>query len=1284
MTQVLKVFQTKGLTSTEDCFCVEIENPLTEQEKEKLLWLLRETYQPGHTGFNSFLCGATVTVGPRLAVETAYSSNAVAICKSIGLEKVLRLEKFRRYTTDTVQVTKLYDKMTECVYDEIPDSFAVESQPEEVYVVRLIEDGIPALRAINAQLGLGMDETDIEFYHKLFTEDFKRNPTNVECFQLGQANSEHCRHWFFKGIISIDGVDQKASLMELVQRPLQMRTQSNSTISFSDNSSAIKGRSVVMLSPVSPGRVSGFQRSIRSLHSIFTAETHNHPTMIQPFHGAETGTGGRIRDVQATGKGGLVVAGTVGYCVGNLLIPGYEIPGEDPSDAYPERYASPLDILINASNGASDYGNKFGEPVVNGFARTLGIKFSDSRREWIKPVLFTGGIGSMYGGHAKKEDPEFGMTIIQIGGPAYRIGLGGGAASSMSQGQNIQKLDFDSVQRGNAQMEQKVNRVIRACIELGSANPIASIHDQGAGGPCNVLTEIINPAGGKIRIRAINVGDASMSVLEIWGAEYQERLALLVRPENLPGFQTICRRENVPCEVLGLVTNDGLVTLYDAQDSSTPVNLALDKILGSMPRKRFAFERPTLNLQAFTAPDLSIAELVERIFKLPSVGSKGFLVRKVDRSVTGLVAQQQCCGPLHLPVGDVAVVADSHYGLSGAATANGEQPLKLLMNPEAGARMCVAEMLTNIVWVASDGLPSIKTSGNWMWPAKLAGEGALLYATAKALSDFLIELGGAEIDGGKDSLSMSARVGDAVVKSPPQLVISGYVTVPDITKKVTPNLKGGGSIVALIDLSRGHMRLGGSALFQSFGEIGDECPDADALLLKNSFAAVQQLISQGLISAGHDRSDGGLITTLIEMALSGNTGLHLYLDAENLVPMLFNEEVGLVIEYEVKDRCAVSTLLAAHCIEDCLVELGNTDDDLDAVLITVGTDEQTVFEETLVTLRAQWEATSDKLEELQMDPDCARAATNRAEARQIETYTHMSFMPEKTQEDLLSLEVKPKVAIIREVGSNGDREMTAAFEMAGFDPVDIVMEDIVSGAVTSLDDFKGATFVGGFSNADVMGSGKGWSAVIRYNQNAKKVLGEFYAREDTFSFGSCNGCQLMALLGWVPGLRIVETSQPRFVHNDSGRFESNWLHVRIAESPAIMLKGMEGSVLGIWVAHGEGKLLVPHIDDMDIILGESLAPVRFVDEEGIDTEEYPCNPNGSPQGITALCSPDGRHLAMMPHPERSFLTWQMPWMPESWKVLEVSPWFRMFQNARAWCDSVDVRQKARVSTKAAE
>ncbi|GAB4370520.1 MAG: phosphoribosylformylglycinamidine synthase [Deltaproteobacteria bacterium] len=1264
---------------TEYCFNIEASAPLSAAELATLRWLLRETFEPDRFADKSFLSrNRILEVGPRMNFTTAWSTNAVSICHACGLKKIRRIERSRRYRLAGAGpvgperlerlLARIHDRMTECLYPKPLSTFATGVRPRPVTVVPLIEEGIPALQRINAELGLGLDAWDIEYYHDLFVRDLRRNPTDVECFDLSQSNSEHSRHWFFRGKLQIDGKRIPETLMKIVKDPLRANP-GNSVIAFRDNSSAIRGYRIRTILPEAPGRLSRFRESRPTYHLIFTAETHNFPSGVAPFPGAETGTGGRIRDVQATGRGGLVVAGTAAYCVGNLRIPGYRLPWEDASFAYPDNLASPLSIEIEASDGASDYGNKFGEPVIQGFTRSFGLRLpGGERREWIKPIMFTGGIGQIDARHTEKGPPEPGMLVTKIGGPAYRIGMGGGAASSMIQGENVAELDFNAVQRGDAEMEQKVNRVLRACVEMGEDNPIVSIHDQGAGGNCNVVKEIIYPAGARIEVRRIQSGDDTLSVLELWGAEYQEQNALLLRPGSAPLFESICRREKVPFSHIGTVTGDGRIVLHDERDGSTPVDLDLEKVLGDMPQKKFRLDRIPPALVPLRLPrGLTVRKALDRVLRLVSVGSKRFLTNKVDRSVTGLVARQQCAGPLQLTVSDVAVIAQSHFGVTGAAISIGEQPLKTMIDPAAMARLTVAEALTNLVWARITRLSDVKCSGNWMWAAKLPGEGAALYDAAVALRDILLRLGVA-IDGGKDSLSMAAKVvaggRTETVKSPGTLVISAYAPCPDIRQVATPDLKSpGNSRLLFIDLSGGRDRLGGSALAQVFGQVGNLSPDVeDPALLARAFRAVQRLIADGLVLAGHDRSDGGLVTTLLEMAFAGNGGLSVDVAGADPFSRLFAEEPGLVIEYlPAHERAIVSRLSTAKVPFRILGETSARK------RIRIRVNGKTALSADMRELREIWEETSHRIERLQADPACARAEKRNGYDRKGPAY-RISFDPKPTPPALLRRRFKPAVAVIREEGSNSDREMTSAFFQAGFEVWDVTMTDLLAGEA-DLSRFRGVAFVGGFSYADVLDSAKGWAGVIRFNPELRERFRRFYERPDTFSLGVCNGCQLMALLGWVPWSGIADRDQPRFVRNRSGRFESRFSTVRVLESPSILLRGMAGSVLGIWVAHGEGRAFFPKRSILSRVEAEGLAPVRYVDDRGKIATEYPFNPNGAANGIAALCSPDGRHLAIMPHPERTFLPWQWGYLPEAWKkTLTASPWARMFQNAREWCE----------------
>lgn len=1269
---MLRLFK-KAREDLEYCFNIETSRPLLPQEMAILKWLITETFEPELCGQQSILNDNNrpiVEVGPRLNFETAYSTNAVAICHACGLKAVTRLERSRRIfvpdgsTAESV-IADNHDRMTECHYLNPLDTFDSGIIPKPPFAVPLLEEGDAALKRINAELGLGFDDQDLVYYLDLFVQKVQRNPSNVELFDLGQKNSEHSRHWFFRGKLIIDGVVMPYTLMDIIKSTLDANP-TGSKIAFKDNSSAIAGYTIWIILPRDPGTCSPFTKRRVTYNIIFTAETHNWPTLVAPRPGSETGTGGRIRDDDATGRGSLAIVGTIGYAYGCLLMPDYPIPGEDNSFVYPDSYAKPLDIIIQGSNGCSDYGNKIGEPVIVGFHRSFGLRLPDgTRSEYIKPILFTGGLGQMDDLHTEKNRPEKGMLIIRIGGPAYRIGFGGCALSSMAAGASQSlDLDLDSVQRGDAEMEQKVHRVIRTCVELENDNPIVTIHDQGAGGLSNVLSELIDPAGGKINIRKVTLGDKTMAFIEIWCSEFQESFGLLIKEKDLDRFQAICEREKVICDVVGEVTGDGRVVVFDGDDNTTPVDLDLTQTLSEMPQKTFELERISKTVTPLVIPeDLTMDTIVENIFRLPTVGSNGFLVRKVDRSVTGLVGRQQCCGPLQLPVADMGIMAQSHLGLTGAATSIGEQPIKILVNAEAGARMSVGEALTNIMFAYLESRLHIKSSVNWMWAAKLPGEGASLHDAALSMVESMKKLDTAA-DGGKDSLSMSVTVDYEVVKSPGTMVISAYAPMPDITKVVTPDIKYPSKTKLLfIDLGNGNCRLGGSALAQSLGQIGDESPDVNEQLLKDGFEVVQQLVDYGLIIAGHDRSDGGLITTLVEMAMSGNCGLRISVQTKGFdaIQFLCNEELGAVVEYFPGDEDLILKMLKGSNVPYQV--LGETTTDH---VVTITTGETTVLDISTIQLLKWWESTSDRLELEQTNPNCV--AEQRSNHNRPGPRYNLTFTPTVTPQSILESAHKPRVAIVREEGSNGDREMTAAFYLAGFEPWDVAMSDLLSGKMT-LDQFRGVVFVGGFSYADVLDSAKGWAGIIHFNPKLKLMFDEFYHRKDTFSLGICNGCQLMALLGWVPWSGLNETEQPRFIRNASERFESRWATVKIQESPAIMLNGMAGSQLGIWVAHGEGRLHFPNQELLKKVQLENLAPLTFIDDNGSPTEQYPFNPNGSPQGITALCSTDGRHLAMMPHCERSFLKWQWPWMPQDWhKNLTASPWITMFQNAFNYCD----------------
>lgn len=1282
---------------TEFCYYIESKNPLKNEEINLLKWILSSPIEKEELSetsvFDSKSREATILIeiGPRLNFSTPFSSNAVSICKSVHLLTVTRIEVSTRYLincrkavdklTEEKIVDALHDQMTECRYLKPIETFDHGFRPGKWFEVDVLKYGRSALEDVNTKLGLAFDNWDLEFYTELFQSKLKRNPTSVECFDLAQSNSEHSRHWFFKGRLIIDGEEKNESLLDMIIET-QTTSNSNNVIKFSDNSSAIEGYDIITLCPEKTDAPSSFFLKKLKQHLIFTAETHNFPTGVAPFSGATTGTGGRLRDIQGIGRGGNFIAGTAGYSVGNLHIPEYELPWEE-CDSYPSNLASPVEIIVEASNGASDYGNKFGEPVISGFARTFGMKnVGGERREWIKPIMFSGGMGSMDSSMTKKLSPEKGMKVVKIGGPVYRIGVGGGSASSVEvQGDNESDLDFGAVQRGDAEMEQKLNRVIRACVEIGEKNPILSIHDQGAGGNANVLQEIVEPAGAVIFTKNFELGDPSLSTLELWGAEYQENDAILCKSEDAELLKQIAEREKCPINFVGTVTGNGRIILSEEEtcDESKylsgsfesvqhPVDLDLELVLGKMPRKTFNLERKQQKLNPCLLPqDLSIKAALDRVLRLPSVASKRYLTNKVDRCVTGLIAQQQCVGPLHTPLADVAVTALSHFSLVGVASAIGEQPVKGLVNSAAGARMSVAESLTNLVFAPISNLKDVKCSGNWMWAAKLPGEGAALYDACLAMCTLMKELGIA-IDGGKDSLSMAARNGKEVVKAPGTLVISSYAPCPDITKVVTPDLKlpslkKKGNII-FVDLSNGKNRIGGSALAQVFMQLGNEAPDVDnAADLKNAFNVTQSLLKDRKILSGHDLSDGGLITCILEMCFAGISGVNINITHKlgSPIEILFSEELGWLLEVEKDDTDYVLATFKNFDVNAFLI--GESADYGLHSKITIVVNGQTVLNETVHDLMKIWEETSYKLECRQTNEDCALQEFSELKSRRAPEYK-TSFNPDFTFNLENPMEHKIKVAVIREEGINGDREMAASLLQAGFEVWDVTMQDLLQNHVT-LDSFRGIIFPGGFSYADVLGSAKGWAASLLFNPKLQEQLKMFRQREDTFSFGVCNGCQLMCLLGFID--ESEEGKSGIFLdQNKSERFECRWSTVKIEKSTSIMLKDMEDTQFGIWVAHGEGRFTFRDDEILNKLEKNSCLPIKYVDEEGKPTERYPLNPNGSIGGIAAVCSPDGRHLAMMPHPERCTLSWQLPWVPSDWDC-KYSPWHKLFVNAYEWC-----------------
>ncbi|XP_050442491.1 phosphoribosylformylglycinamidine synthase [Adelges cooleyi] len=1284
----------------EYCFYIDIDNHvnLADEDLIKLEWLLLGSLEKGDLSKSNFLNeknhSKLIEIGPRLNFSTPFSSNVMSICKTINLNGIKRFEKSTRYllhfsnnqvsNTQAIDLitTELCDHMTEIVYKMPLESFEIQSNKENWYEVDVLKRGIEAMAEVNEKLGLAFDKCDLENYTNMFIKS-KRNPTTVECFDLAQSNSEHSRHWFFKGQLVINGEPIKTSLFDMII-DTQNFSNNNNVIKFSDNSSAIKGFSVKNFKPIESTGPSPFIAVQSNLHLVFTAETHNFPTGVEPFSGAATGTGGRIRDVQAVGRGGFCIASSAAYCVGNLYIPGYDLPWEDKSFVYPSNFAKPLKILIDASNGASDYGNKFGEPIICGFVRSFGMVINDERREWIKPIMFTGGLGTMLAEYTKKLAPCKGLQVVKIGGPVYRIGLGGSSASSFEvQGVNKVDLEFEAVQRGDPEMEQKMNRVIRACMENSSHNPILSIHDQGAGGNGNVLKEIVEPAGAIIYANKFELGDPTINALELWGAEYQENNAILCDEKDIKLLKKISLREKCSVLPVGVVTGDGKVILAEDeksvfQNGKYPVNLDLSMISNEVPRKVFKQKWQSSTKSPIKLPKITVIEALDKVLRLPSVASKRYLTNKVDRSVTGKIAQQQCVGPLHTPLSDMAVTVVSLLDTVGIATSIGEQPIKGLINSAVGARMAVAESLTNLVFAPISCLEDVKCSGNWMWPAKLPGEGAELFYACKAMCD-VMKLLGIAVDGGKDSLSMAAKVGNNNVKGPGSIVISTYAPCSDVRLVVTPDLKGPRqnlinkteSSLIFIDLSGGNKRLGGSALAQCYGQLGDIAPDLDyPNMLKNAFQDIQKLIKSKKLLSGHDISDGGLITCVLEMAFAGFSGFQIDLNKikntinVNDIDILFAEECGWIVEVENQFVEEVLSIIRVPAYV-----IGHTSTYGNESRVIIKNNKQIILDQKLIYLFKMWENTSFELEKLQSNKHTAKQEYDILSNRLGSVYSSNFIISHSNKLPSAS----PKVAVLREEGTNGDREMSAAFFIAGFEVWDITVQDLINNAV-NIDQFRGLIFPGGFSYGDVLGSAKGWAASLTFNANAKKSLEHFIAKKNTFSLGVCNGCQLMCSLGLVGDINAsnslnIESPSVVLAPNKSGRFESRFSSVKINPSNALMLKNMEGSILGVWVAHAEGRFQFQNKNIAESLIMNNCTPITYVDDEYLPTEQYPMNPNGTFGGIASICSTDGRHLAIMPHPERSIFTWQWPYtfglnLSEEHNY---APWMQMFFNAYKWC-----------------
>jgi phosphoribosylformylglycinamidine synthase len=1202
---------------------------LSPENVEKLTWLfgnaqpLSELQIPGPY------------LGPRKEMITPWSTNAVEITANMGIQGIIRIEEFTKVSS---QDTK--DPMLQQHYQTLDQSvFDIDLHPEPV---QFIED----IAQYNLEEGLALSDQEVDYLEQICTK-LGRRLTDSELFGFSQVNSEHCRHKIFNGQFIIDGVPQQKSLFALIKDTSKAHPD-NLVSAYKDNVAFIKGPEIEQFAPVRQDIPEYFR--IKKIPSVLSlkAETHNFPTTVEPFNGAATGTGGEIRDRLAGGKASIPLAGTAVYMTPYSRLH-QEKPWESRIKPRDWRYQTPLDLLIKASNGASDFGNKFGQPLICGSVLTFEHHEQDQTFGYDKVIMLAGGIGFANAHHSQKDIPQENDQIVVMGGDNYRIGMGGGAVSSVATGEFAHNLELNAVQRANPEMQKRVANAIRAMAEA-DINPIVSIHDHGAGGHLNCLSELVEDTGGTIDMNQLPVGDPTLSAREIVGNESQERMGLVIKEKDLNLLKAIATRERAPIYQVGNITGDRHLK-FESTTPPNPLDLDLQHLFGSSP-KTVLDDKTNTRTFAPVQPGAQdeIAALLSSVLQLESVGCKDWLTNKVDRSVTGKVALQQTTGPLQLPLNNLGVSALDYQGTLGVATSIGHAPVVALVDAAAGSRLSVAEALTNLVWAPlTDGLSGVSLSANWMWPAKTSGEDSRLYQAVQALSDMACALG-VNVPTGKDSLSMKQKYPDGeTVLAPGTVIVSTCAEVSDINHIISPDLKpSGDSHLVYLDLSSTPLSLGGSALGQVLTQIGGPTPDIrDFEYFSTGFQVIQALIKGNMVLSGHDISDGGLLVSLMEMTFP-RTEMGISVDLSSLgddpVTVLFNENPGVLLQVESLES-VVGTLeqhqLNYHVIGKVTQQ--------PVAQITIGNQR---YDFPIAEYRDRWFKTSYLLDKHQTRPDLAK--------QRFENYSrqplHFQF-PEGYQQIDDSLRKSGnhitnscKAAIIREKGVNGDREMAYSLYLAGFEVKDVHMTDLVSGRET-LEDVNLIVFVGGFSNSDVLGSAKGWAGAFLYNDRARNTLENFYKRKDTLSLGVCNGCQLMMELAVI----YPDHSQhPKMHHNDSGKFESSFLTIDIHDSPSIMLASLSGSRLGIWVAHGEGKFSFPGAED------------HYKIAASYSYAEYPGNPNGSQFNAAAVCSDDGRHLAIMPHLERSIFSWHWPCHTEELKGATATPWMQAFVNARHW------------------
>ncbi|WP_417329470.1 phosphoribosylformylglycinamidine synthase [Halomonas cupida] len=1233
--------------------------------------------------------GLLLLVVPRIGTQSPWSSKATDIAHNCGLTRIKRLERgiawrvgvrgsLKEAHFDAI-VAALHDRMTETVLTNSTDAVQLfaHHDPAPLGQVDILGGGRQALATANEELGLALAEDEIDYLVEAFTE-LGRNPSDVELMMFAQANSEHCRHKIFNADWVIDGEAQSHSLFKMIKNTYQA-SPNNILSAYSDNAAVIAGSEARRFFPTplvgKEGEKATYGGDVEPIHILTKVETHNHPTAIAPHPGAATGAGGEIRDEGATGIGGKPKAGLTGFTVSNLRIPEFVQPWEAFDYGKPERIVSALDIMLEGPIGGAAFNNEFGRPNLTGYFRTyeqdaLGVNGIE-RRGYHKPVMVAGGYGNIREDHVAKGTIPVGGKLIVMGGPAMLIGLGGGAASSMASGSSSADLDFASVQRDNPEIERRAQEVIDRCWSLGDNNPICFIHDVGAGGLSNALPELVKDGerGGLFDLRAVPNAEPGMSPLEIWCNEAQERYVLAVAPEQLEIFDALCRRERCPYAVVGEAQEAHHLQVVDGHFDSKPVDLPMSVLFGKPPKMQREFQRQSLEMPGVMLDNLDLREALDRVLRLPTVASKSFLITIGDRSITGMVARDQMVGPWQVPVADVAVTTASFDTHAGEAMAMGERAPVALINPAASARLAVAEAITNMAAAPIADISDIKMSANWMSAADHPGENQALFEAVHAIGMELCPDLGIAIPVGKDSMSMrTAWQEDGEQKSitsPLTLNITGFAPVVDAMRTLTPqiDLAQDESDLLLIDLGGGRNRLGGSALTQVYGQVGDECPDVDdAEDIKAFFSVIQGLNADGKLLAYHDRSDGGLLVTLLEMAFAARAGLEIKLDwlvdeAADAFRVLFNEELGAVIQVNRVDTEEVLAQFAAAGIETCgVIARPRYDDQIRVTLF-----EEPLLETTRQLTQRTWAETSYRLQALRDNADCAKNEfDNLLDTRDPGLSATTTF---DVDEDISAPFVnvaRPRAAILREQGVNGHLEMAWAFDKAGFEAVDVHMSDILEGRV-SLEEFKGLAACGGFSYGDVLGAGGGWAKSVLFNTRAREQFADFFARDDSFSLGVCNGCQMLSQLKeLIPGA----DSWPRFVRNESEQFEARVAMVSVEKSPSVLLAGMEGSQLPIAVAHGEGRAEFRDSAHLRSMQSSGQIALRYLDNYGQSTTRYPYNPNGSPSGITGLTTPDGRVTIMMPHPERVVRAVTNSWRPAEWQ--QDGAWLRLFRNARVW------------------